>query len=230
MNEQLVQELAVQIDGQIAQGCGSHDPNAKSSYIIQKYPQVRNCANYTEAVMMIAREQAALQAPQTGFSQPQPSFGQRQSSIGQLQSGFGQPQQAGGFGQPQQFGGFGQQPQGFGQPQQDFGMTQQSFGQAPPPGLFGQPAIPQTGQVGASQFTAFQPPKASKASNGKVLGFIPPKVFAVVVISIVAIIVIGGIGVSIKNAINPKQPKPNTQIEQNAPTTPDDLFDDLFDD
>lgn len=220
MNEQLVQELAVQIDGQIAQGCGSHDPNAKSSYIIQRYPQVRNCANYTEAVMMLAREQAALQAPQTGFSQPQPSFGQRQSSIGQLQSGFGQPQQAGGFGQSQQFGGFGQ-------PQQDLGMAQQSFGQAPPPGLFGQPAIPQTGQVGASQFTAFQPPKTSKPSNGKVLGFIPPKVFAVVVISIVAIIVIGGIGVSIKNALNPKQPK--TQIEQNI-STPDNLVDDLFDD
>lgn len=226
MNEQLVQELAVQIDGQIAQGCGSHDPNVKSSYIIQKYPQVRNCANYTEAVMMLAREQAALQAPQTGYSQPQPSFGQRQSSIGQLQSGFGQPQQMGGYGQQQ---GFGQPQQGFGQPQQDF-MAQQSFGQAPPAGVFGQPAVPQTGQVGASQFTAFQPPKQAKASNGKVLGIIPPKVFAIVVISIVAIIVIGGIGVSIKNALNPKPPAQTQQVEENVPATPDDLFDDLFDD
>lgn len=238
MNEQLVQELAVQIDGQIAQSCGSHDPNIKSSYIIQKYPQVRSCANYSEAVLLLAREQAALQAPQMGYGHtPQPTFGQQHNSFGQLQSGFGrnnqqqssgfgglqaggfgQPQ-AGGFGQPQQFGGFGQQ---------DFGVPFQSFGAPPPLGVFGQPAIPQTGQVGASQFTAFQPPKESKPKSDKILGFIPPKVFAVVVIAIVASIVIGGIAVSIKNAVSPKQPKPNAPIEQTVPQS-ENSIDDLFD-
>ena len=112
MNEQLVQELAVQIDGQIAQSCGSHDPNVKSSYIIQKYPQVRSCANYSEAVLLLAREQAALQAPQMGYGHtPQPTFGQQHNSLGQLQSGFGRnnQQQSSGFG--------GSQAGGFGQPQ-----------------------------------------------------------------------------------------------------------------
>lgn len=240
MNEQLVQELAVQIDGQIAQSCGSHDPNVKSSYIIQKYPQVRSCANYSEAVLLLAREQAALQAPQMGYGHtPQSTFGQQHNSLGQLQSGFGRNNQqqssgfggsqAGGFGQPQA-GGFGQpQPQQFGGfGQQDFGVPSQSFGAPPPPGVFGQPAIPQTGQVGASQFTAFQPPKESKPKSDKLLGFIPPKVFAVVVIAIVVSIVIGGIAVSIKNAVSPKQPKPNTPIEQTAPQS-ENSIDDLFD-
>lgn len=240
MNEQLVQELAVQIDGQIAQSCGSHDPNVKSSYIIQKYPQVRSCANYSEAVLLLAREQAALQAPQMGYGHtPQPTFGQQHNSLGQLQSGFGRNNQqqssgfggpqAGGFGQPQA-GGFGQsQPQQFGGfGQQDFGVPSQSFGTPPPPGVFGQPAIPQTGQVGASQFTAFQPPKESKPKSDKILGFIPPKVFAVVVIAIVASIVIGGIAVSIKNAVSPKQPKPNAPIEQTVPQS-ENSIDDLFD-
>lgn len=240
MNEQLVQELAVQIDGQIAQSCGSHDPNVKSSYIIQKYPQVRSCANYSEAVLLLAREQAALQAPQMGYGHtPQPTFGQQHNSLGQLQSGFGRNNQqqssgfggsqAGGFGQPQA-GGFGQlQPQQFGGfGQQDFGVPSQSFGTPPPPGVFGQPAIPQTGQVGASQFTAFQPPKESKPKSDKMLGFIPPKVFAVVVIAIVVSIVIGGIVVSIKNAVSPKQPKPNAPIEQTVPQS-ENSIDDLFD-
>lgn len=248
MNEQLVQELAVQIDGQIAQSCGSHDPNVKSSYIIQKYPQVRSCANYSEAVLLLAREQAALQAPQMGYGHtPQPTFGQQHNSLGQLQSGFGRNNQqqssgfggsqAGGFGQPQA-GGFGQpQAGGFGQPQpqqfggfgqQGFGVPSQSFGAPPPTGVFGQPAIPQTGQVGASQFTAFQPPKESKPKSDKMLGFIPPKVFAVVVIAIVVSIVIGGIVVSIKNAVRPKQPKSNAPIEQTVPQ-PDNSIDDLFD-
>jgi len=248
MNEQLVQELAVQIDGQIAQSCGSHDPNVKSSYIIQKYPQVRSCANYSEAVLLLAREQAALQAPQMGYGHtPQPTFGQQHNSLGQLQSGFGRnnQQQSSGFGQPQaggfgqpQAGGFGQpQAGGFGQPQpqqfggfgqQGFGVPSQSFGAPPPPGVFGQPAIPQTGQVGASQFTAFQPPKESKPKSDKMLGFIPPKVFAVVVIAIVVSIVIGGIAVSIKNAVRPKQPKSNAPIEQTVPQ-PENSIDDLFD-
>jgi len=272
MNEQLVQELAVQIDGQIAQSCGSHDPNVKSSYIIQKYPQVRSCANYSEAVLLLAREQAALQVPQMGYGHtPQPTFGQQHNSLGQLQSGFGRNNQqqssgfggsqAGGFGQPQaggfgqpQAGGFGQpqaggfgQPQagGFGQPQaggfgqlqpqqfggfgqQDFGVPSQSFGTPPPPGVFGQPAIPQTGQVGASQFTVFQPPKESKPKSDKILGFIPPKVFAVAVIAIVVSIVIGGIAVSIKNAVRPKQPKPNAPIEQTVPQS-ENSIDSLFD-
>lgn len=232
MNEQLVQELAVQIDGQIAQSCGSHDPNVKSSYIIQKYPQVRSCANYSEAVLLLAREQAALQAPQMGYGHtPQPTFGQQHNSLGQLQSGFGRNNQqqssgfggsqAGGFGQPQpqQFGGFGQQ---------DFGVPSQSFGTPPPPGVFGQPAIPQTGQVGASQFTAFQPPKESKPKSDKLLGFIPPKVFAVAVIAIVVSIVIGGIVVSIKNVVSPKQPKTNAPIEQTVPQS-ENSIDDLFD-
>lgn len=237
MNEQLVQELAVQIDGQIAQSCGSHDPNVKSSYIIQKYPQVRSCANYSEAVLLLAREQAALQAPQMGYGHtPQSTFGQQHNSLGQLQSGFGRnnQQQSSGFGGPQA-GGFGQpQAGGFGQPQaggfgqQDFGVPSQSFGTPPPPGVFGQPAIPQTGQVGASQFTAFQPPKESKPKSDKILGFIPPKVFAVVVIAIVASIVIGGIAVSIKNAVSPKQPKPNAPIEQTVPQS-ENSIDDLFD-
>lgn len=248
MNEQLVQELAVQIDGQIAQSCGSHDPNVKSSYIIQKYPQVRSCANYSEAVLLLAREQAALQAPQMGYGHtPQPTFGQQHNSLGQLQSGFGRNNQqqssgfggsqAGGFGQPQA-GGFGQpQAGGFGQPQpqqfggfgqQGFGVPSQSFGAPPPTGVFGQPAIPQTGQVGASQFTAFQPPKESKPKSDKMLGFIPPKVFAVVVIAIVVSIVIGGIVVSIKNAVSPKQPKPNAPIEQTVPQS-ENSIDDLFD-
>lgn len=240
MNEQLVQELAVQIDGQIAQSCGSHDPNVKSSYIIQKYPQVRSCANYSEAVLLLAREQAALQAPQMGYGHtPQPTFGQQHNSLGQLQSGFGRNNQqqssgfggsqAGGFGQPQA-GGFGQpQPQQFGGfGQQDFGVPSQSFGTPPPPGVFGQPAIPQTGQVGASQFTAFQPPKESKPKSDKILGFIPPKVFAVVVIAIIVSIVIGGIAVSIKNAVSPKQPKPNAPIEQTVPQS-ENSIDDLFD-
>lgn len=240
MNEQLVQELAVQIDGQIAQSCGSHDPNVKSSYIIQKYPQVRSCANYSEAVLLLAREQAALQAPQMGYGHtPQPTFGQQHNSLGQLQSGFGRNNQqqssgfggsqAGGFGQPQA-GGFGQpQPQQFGGfGQQDFGVPSQSFGTPPPPGVFGQPAIPQTGQVGASQFTAFQPPKESKPKSDKILGFIPPKVFAVAVIAIVVSIVIGGIVVSIKNAVSPKQPKPNAPIEQTVPQS-ENSIDDLFD-
>lgn len=232
MNEQLVQELAVQIDGQIAQSCGSHDPNVKSSYIIQKYPQVRSCANYSEAVLLLAREQAALQAPQMGYGHtPQPTFGQQHNSLGQLQSGFGRnnQQQSSGFGQPQA-GGFGQlQPQQFGGfGQKDFGVPSQSFGTPPPPGVFGQPAIPQTGQVGASQFTAFQPPKESKPKSDKMLGFIPPKVFAVAVIAIVVSIVIGGIAVSIKNAVSPKQPKPNAPIEQTVPQ-PDNSIDDLFD-
>lgn len=240
MNEQLVQELAVQIDGQIAQSCGSHDPNVKSGYIIQKYPQVRSCANYSEAVLLLAREQAALQAPQMGYGHtPQPTFGQQHNSLGQLQSGFGRNNQqqssgfggsqAGGFGQPQA-GGFGQpQPQQFGGfGQQDFGVPSQSFGTPPPPGVFGQPAIPQTGQVGASQFTAFQPPKESKPKSDKILGFIPPKVFAVAVIAIVVSIVIGGIAVSIKNAVRPKQPKSNAPIEQTVPQ-PDNSIDDLFD-
>lgn len=232
MNEQLVQELAVQIDGQIAQSCGSHDPNVKSSYIIQKYPQVRSCANYSEAVLLLAREQAALQAPQMGYGHtPQPTFGQQHNSLGQLQSGFGRnnQQQSSGFG-GSQAGGFGQpQPQqlgGFGQ--QDFGVPSQSFGTPPPPGVFGQPAIPQTGQVGASQFTAFQPPKESKPKSDKILGFIPPKVFAVAVIAIVVSIVIGGIVVSIKNAVSPKQPKPNAPIEQTVPQS-ENSIDDLFD-
>jgi len=248
MNEQLVQELAVQIDGQIAQSCGSHDPNVKSSYIIQKYPQVRSCANYSEAVLLLAREQAALQAPQMGYGHtPQPTFGQQHNSLGQLQSGFGRnnQQQSSGFGQPQaggfgqpQAGGFGQpQAGGFGQPQpqqfggfgqQGFGVPSQSFGAPPPTGVFGQPAIPQTGQVGASQFTAFQPPKESKPKSDKMLGFIPPKVFAVVVIAIVVSIVIGGIAVSIKNAVRPKQPKSNAPIEQTVPQ-PENSIDDLFD-
>ena len=240
MNEQLVQELAVQIDGQIAQSCGSHDPNIKSSYIIQKYPQVRSCANYSEAVLLLAREQAALQAPQMGYGHtPQPTFGQQHNSLGQLQSGFGRNNQqqssgfggsqAGGFGQPQ-VGGFGQpQPQQFGGfGQQDFGVPSQSFGTPPPPGVFGQPAIPQTGQVGASQFTAFQPPKESKPKSDKILGFIPPKVFAVAVIAIVVSIVIGGIAVSIKNAVSPKQPKPNAPIEQTVPQS-ENSIDSLFD-
>jgi len=240
MNEQLVQELAVQIDGQIAQSCGSHDPNIKSSYIIQKYPQVRSCANYSEAVLLLAREQAALQAPQMGYGHtPQPTFGQQHNSLGQLQSGFGRNNQqqssgfggsqAGGFGQPQA-GGFGQpQPQQFGGfGQQDFGVPSQSFGTPPPPGVFGQPAIPQTGQVGASQFTAFQPPKESKPKSDKILGFIPPKVFAVAVIAIVVSIVIGGIAVSIKNAVSPKQPKPNAPIEQTVPQS-ENSIDSLFD-
>ena len=240
MNEQLVQELAVQIDGQIAQSCGSHDPNVKSSYIIQKYPQVRSCANYSEAVLLLAREQAALQAPQMGYGHtPQPTFGQQHNSLGQLQSGFGRNNQqqssgfggsqAGGFGQPQ-VGGFGQpQPQQFGGfGQQDFGVPSQSFGTPPPPGVFGQPAIPQTGQVGASQFTAFQPPKESKPKSDKILGFIPPKVFAVAVIAIVVSIVIGGIVVSIKNAVSPKQPKPNAPIEQTVPQS-ENSIDSLFD-
>ena len=232
MNEQLVQELAVQIDGQIAQSCGSHDPNVKSSYIIQKYPQVRSCANYSEAVLLLAREQAALQAPQMGYGHtPQPTFGQQHNSLGQLQSGFGRnnQQQSSGFGQPQA-GGFGQpQPQQFGGfGQQGFGVPSQSFGAPPPPGVFGQPAIPQTGQVGASQFTAFQPPKESKPKSDKMLGFIPPKVFAVVVIAIVVSIVIGGIAVSIKNAVRPKQPKSNAPIEQTVPQ-PENSIDDLFD-
>ena len=240
MNEQLVQELAVQIDGQIAQSCGSHDPNVKSSYIIQKYPQVRSCANYSEAVLLLAREQAALQAPQMGYGHtPQPTFGQQHNSLGQLQSGFGRnnQQQSSGFGQPQA-GGFGQpQAGGFGQPQpqqfggfgqQGFGVPSQSFGAPPPTGVFGQPAIPQTGQVGASQFTAFQPPKESKPKSDKMLGFIPPKVFAVVVIAIVVSIVIGGIAVSIKNAVRPKQPKSNAPIEQTVPQ-PENSIDDLFD-
>jgi len=240
MNEQLVQELAVQIDGQIAQSCGSHDPNVKSSYIIQKYPQVRSCANYSEAVLLLAREQAALQAPQMGYGHtPQPTFGQQHNSFGQLQSGFGRNNQqqssgfgglqAGGFGQPQ-VGGFGQpQPQQFGGfGQQDFGVPSQSFGTPPPPGVFGQPAIPQTGQVGASQFTAFQPPKESKPKSDKILGFIPPKVFAVAVIAIVVSIVIGGIAVSIKNAVSPKQPKPNAPIEQTVPQS-ENSIDSLFD-
>lgn len=240
MNEQLVQELAVQIDGQIAQSCGSHDPNVKSSYIIQKYPQVRSCANYSEAVLLLAREQAALQAPQMGYGHtPQPTFGQQHNSLGQLQSGFGRNNQqqssgfggsqAGGFGQPQA-GGFGQpQPQQFGGfGQQGFGVPSQSFGAPPPTGVFGQPAIPQTGQVGASQFTAFQPPKESKPKSDKMLGFIPPKVFAVVVIAIVVSIVIGGIVVSIKNAVSPKQPKPNAPIEQTVPQS-ENSIDDLFD-
>lgn len=232
MNEQLVQELAVQIDGQIAQSCGSHDPNVKSSYIIQKYPQVRSCANYSEAVLLLAREQAALQAPQMGYGHtPQPTFGQQHNSLGQLQSGFGRnnQQQSSGFG-GSQAGGFGQpQPQqlgGFGQ--QDFGVPSQSFGTPPPPGVFGQPAIPQTGQVGASQFTAFQPPKESKPKSDKILGYIPPKVFAVAVIAIVVSIVIGGIVVSIKNAVSPKQPKPNAPIEQTVPQS-ENSIDDLFD-
>ena len=248
MNEQLVQELAVQIDGQIAQSCGSHDPNVKSSYIIQKYPQVRSCANYSEAVLLLAREQAALQAPQMGYGHtPQPTFGQQHNSLGQLQSGFGRNNQqqssgfggsqAGGFGQPQaggfgqpQAGGFGQlQPQQFGGfGQQDFGVPSQSFGTPPPPGVFGQPAIPQTGQVGASQFTAFQPPKESKPKSDKILGFIPPKVFAVAVIAIVVSIVIGGIAVSIKNAVRPKQPKSNAPIEQTIPQS-ENSIDSLFD-
>jgi len=230
MNEQLVQELAVQIDGQIAQSCGSHDPNIKSSYIIQKYPQVRSCANYSEAVLLLAREQAALQAPQMGYGHtPQPTFGQQHNSFGQLQSGFGRNNQqqssgfgglqAGGFGQPQQFGGFGQQ---------DFGVPSQSFGAPPPPGVFGQPAIPQTGQVGASQFTAFQPPKESKPKSDKLLGFIPPKVFAVAVIAIVVSIVIGGIVGSIKNFVSPKQPKTNAPIEQTVPQS-ENPIDGLFD-
>jgi len=240
MNEQLVQELAVQIDGQIAQSCGSHDPNIKSSYIIQKYPQVRSCANYSEAVLLLAREQAALQAPQMGYGHtPQPTFGQQHNSLGQLQSGFGRNNQqqssgfggsqAGGFGQPQA-GGFGQpQPQQFGGfGQQDFGVPSQSFGTPPPPGVFGQPAIPQTGQVGASQFTVFQPPKESKPKSDKILGFIPPKVFAVAVIAIVVSIVIGGIAVSIKNAVSPKQPKPNAPIEQTVPQS-ENSIDSLFD-
>jgi len=240
MNEQLVQELAVQIDGQIAQSCGSHDPNVKSSYIIQKYPQVRSCANYSEAVLLLAREQAALQAPQMGYGHtPQPTFGQQHNSLGQLQSGFGRNNQqqssgfggsqAGGFGQPQA-GGFGQpQPQQFGGfGQQDFGVPSQSFGTPPPPGVFGQPAIPQTGQVGASQFTVFQPPKESKPKSDKILGFIPPKVFAVAVIAIVVSIVIGGIAVSIKNAVRPKQPKPNAPIEQTIPQS-ENSIDSLFD-
>lgn len=240
MNEQLVQELAIQIDGQIAQSCGSHDPNVKSSYIIQKYPQVRSCANYSEAVLLLAREQAALQAPQMGYGHtPQPTFGQQHNSLGQLQSGFGRNNQqqssgfggsqADGFGQPQA-GGFGQpQPQQFGGfGQQDFGVPSQSFGTPPPPGVFGQPAIPQTGQVGASQFTAFQPPKESKPKSDKILGFIPPKVFAVAVIAIVVSIVIGGIVVSIKNAVSPKQPKPNAPIEQTVPQS-ENSIDDLFD-
>jgi len=240
MNEQLVQELAVQIDGQIAQSCGSHDPNVKSSYIIQKYPQVRSCANYSEAVLLLAREQAALQVPQMGYGHtPQPTFGQQHNSLGQLQSGFGRNNQqqssgfggsqAGGFGQPQA-GGFGQpQPQQFGGfGQQGFGVPSQSFGTPPPPGVFGQPAIPQTGQVGASQFTVFQPPKESKPKSDKILGFIPPKVFAVAVIAIVVSIVIGGIAVSIKNAVRPKQPKPNAPIEQTVPQS-ENSIDSLFD-
>ncbi len=60
------------------------------------------------------------------------------------------------------------------------------------------------------------------------LGFIPPKVFAVVVIAIVVSIVIGGIAVSIKNAVRSKQPKSNAPIEQTVPQ-PDNSIDDLFD-
>lgn len=238
MNEQLVQDLAVQIDGHIAQACGSHDPNVKGSYVLQKYPQVRSCANYSEAVLLLAREQAALQAPQMGYGQTQQTFGQQHSSLGQLQSGFGRNNQAqqsgGGFGQPQT-GGFGQPAGSFGQPAGSFGAPaggfggQPDFGTPPPPGLFGQPAIPQAGQVGASQFTAFQPPKATKPKSDKVLGFIPTKVLVVVAIAIVVCIVIGGIGVSIKNAVSPKQPKPNAPIEQTVPTGEDNPIDSLFD-
>jgi uncharacterized membrane-anchored protein YhcB (DUF1043 family) len=60
------------------------------------------------------------------------------------------------------------------------------------------------------------------------LGFIPPKVFAVAVIAIVVSIVIGGIVVSIKNAVSPKQPKPNAPIEQTVPQS-ENSIDDLFD-
>ena len=108
------------------------------------------------------------------------------------------------------------------------GVPSQSFGTPPPPGVFGQPAIPQTGQVGASQFTVFQPPKESKPKSDKMLGFIPPKIFAVVVIAIVVSIVIGGIAVSIKNAVRPKQPKPNAPIEQTIPQS-ENSIDSLFD-
>lgn len=239
MNEQLIQELAVQIDGQVAQSCGSYDPNVKGNYIFQKYPQVRACANYTEAIYLLAKEQAALQMPQnfgnqpTGFGQtPQGGFGQPvQGGFGQpVQGGYGQPVQGGpqqGVGQPQ--GGLGQtpsgfgQPNGFGQPHGGLGANQGGFGQGPAPGIFGSPAIPQTGQQGASQFTAFQAQNAPARSD-KVFGFIPVKAIVVLAILLVITIVIGGIGISVKNAFNPKSP--STQTEQGVEEeTTDDLFD-----
>jgi len=244
MNEQLIQELAMQIDGQIAQSCGSQDPNAKGNYILQKYPQVRGCANYHDAVMLLAKEQAALQMPSQAPVMPQANYGQggfgqpTQVGLGQPMQGQpmqgqpmqGQPMQGGSMqGQPMQ--GFGQQ--GYGAVPPSFGQPTHGFGQPPSPGVFGTPAIPQTGVPGSSQFTAFQPPKdTSKKNTDKILGFIPSSIFAVLIIGIISFIVIGGIIASIVNATKGKKTPPDTnipaieqQIEQPTGGSIDDLFD-----
>lgn len=215
MNDQLIQQLSQQIDGQVTQTVGSHDPQVKGDYLRRTYPQVRSCTSYNEAVVLLAREQAALQQAQ--------------------QSGFGIQQQNSGFGVQQQ-SGFGVQPQSkvFGTPQSqqqsgDLASSPQ-FGAPPQPGIFGTPGVTQQGQAAASQFTAFQPPKEVKKLSGKVFGFIPSSVFAVVLIAIIGTIVIGGIVLSVVNAAKGKNvPDINATIpavENTYEPSVDDLFGD----
>ena len=230
MNEQLIQQIAQQIDGQVAQAVGSQDPQAKGGFLWQKYPQVHSCANYNDAVMLLAREQAALQQPQPqqqsqgfgaappaqGFgAAPQQGFDQQQGFGVQLsqQQGFGmQQQQAPGFGD---MGGFGQQVQGFGQP--------------PQPNVFGTPAVPQAGQPGAAQFNAFKAPATKGKAPGKVFGFIPSNVFAIILIGVIAVIVVGGIIMSIINATKPKVTPPPSNPPAYEETYDGGGADSLFD-
>jgi len=228
--QQQIQELAGQIDGQIAQNCGSHDPHIKGAYIINKYPQVRSCENYKEAVLLLAREQAALQVAQQPVGYVQQTADYSQPTVGYVQSqqGYGPSQYS--YGQPQPQQGFGQPQQGFGQPQQG------GFGSPPNPGVFGTPAVPQTGIPGAAKFTAFQPQTSSQERDktGKIFGFIPSNVFAIIIISLVVIIFVVGIAKSISKAKKNNTPsQPPAQVEQQGgttqPDTPGGTIEDLFD-
>ncbi len=60
MDEQLIQQLVVQIDAQTAAMVQTHNAEAKSQYLWDTYPQVRACRNYYDAVVLLARERAAL--------------------------------------------------------------------------------------------------------------------------------------------------------------------------
>jgi hypothetical protein len=109
-------------------------------------------------------------------------------------------------------------------------QVSQGFGAPPPAGVFGTQVVPQTGIPAASQFTAFMP-KTEPASR-KVFGFIPPNVFAIGIIAIISVIVVGGIIVSIKNATKAKTPdNPDVSVsaESGADVVDDDPLAEFFD-
>jgi hypothetical protein len=246
--------LMLQIDEAAAAACQSADASIKGGYLWQNFPQVRGCADYNAALMLLAQEkQAALIAAQgAGFGGvPHQGFGQAQPTGygGVPQQGFGQPQASYGGAPQQGFGqatpaGFGQAtPAGFGQAtQQGFGQTQAGFGQQPQAGFgqapqqgFGQPQAgygqqQDTTPAGAAQFAGYKPPADVKPGSDKILGILPKKYVAMLIVGAVLLTVVILIGVNIRNAF--RTDTPNVPAVNNGGdlwNAPDDPFQGLFD-